>query len=62
MDEATQFTEMEFRVLGGCLRGVNNIPKRFYLTCNPGKILPFRTGMCVKIEEKYWKAKTLKAS
>ena len=38
MDEATQFTEHEFRILGGCLRGVNEIPKRFYLTCNPGGV------------------------
>ena len=38
MDEATQFTEREFRMLGGCLRGVNDFPKRFYLTCNPGGI------------------------
>ena len=38
MDEATQFTEREFRFLGGCLRGVNEIPKRFYLTCNPGGV------------------------
>lgn len=38
LDEATQFTEQEFRTLGGCLRGVNEIPKRFYLTCNPGGI------------------------
>jgi phage terminase large subunit len=38
MDEATQFTEREFRYLGGCLRGVNAIPKRFYITCNPGGI------------------------
>ena len=38
MDEATQFTESEFRTLGGCLRGVNEIPKRFYLTCNPGGV------------------------
>lgn len=38
LDEATQFTEMEFRTLGGCLRGVNEIPKRFYLTCNPGGV------------------------
>lgn len=38
MDEATQFTEREFRVLGGCLRGANKIPKRFYLTCNPGGV------------------------
>jgi len=38
MDEATQFLEEEFRYLGGCLRGVNEIPKRFYLTCNPGGV------------------------
>jgi phage terminase large subunit len=38
MDEATQFTEREFRYLGGLLRGVNKIPKRFYLTCNPGGV------------------------
>lgn len=38
IDEATQFTEREFRVLGACLRGVNDIPKRMYLTCNPGGV------------------------
>ena len=38
MDEATQFTEQEFRLLGGCLRGVNNIPKKFRLTMNPGGV------------------------
>lgn len=38
IDEATQFTERQFRTLGGCLRGVNQIPKRMYLTCNPGGI------------------------
>lgn len=38
MDEATQFTEEEFRTLGACVRGVNSFPKRFYLTCNPGGI------------------------
>lgn len=38
LDEATQFSEDEFRVLGGCLRGVSKVPKRFYLTCNPGGI------------------------
>ena len=37
-DEATQFTEQEFRLMGGCLRGVNEIPKRMYITCNPGGI------------------------
>ena len=38
IDEATEFSEMEFRMLGGCLRGVNKIPKRMYLTCNPGGV------------------------
>lgn len=38
VDEATQFAEEEFRFLGGLLRGVSDIPKRFYLTCNPGGI------------------------
>lgn len=38
IDEATQFTESEFRGIGGCLRGVNDIPKRMYLTCNPGGV------------------------
>ena len=38
IDEATQFSEEEFRTLGACLRGVNLFPKRFYLTCNPGGI------------------------
>ncbi|EJW92464.1 Terminase-like protein, partial [gut metagenome] len=38
IDEATQFSERAFNFLGGCLRGVNNFPKRMYLTCNPGGI------------------------
>lgn len=38
LDEATQFTERDFRVLSACLRGANKIPKRFYLTCNPGGV------------------------
>lgn len=38
IDEATQFTEQQFRMLGACLRGVNKIPKHFYLTCNPGGV------------------------
>lgn len=38
MDEATQFTEYQFTVLTACLRGVNDFPKRFYLTCNPGGV------------------------
>ena len=38
MDEATQFTERDFRYLGGCLRGICPAPKRFYVTCNPGGV------------------------
>lgn len=34
IDEATQFTEAQFRILGACLRGTSNIPRRMYLTCN----------------------------
>ena len=42
MEEATQFTESQFRTLGACLRGATKIPRRMYLTCNPGgKILQF---------------------
>ena len=38
MDEATHFTEYEFRTIGATLRGVNRIPKQFFLTCNPGGV------------------------
>lgn len=38
MDEATNFLESEFRGLAACVRGVNDIPKRIYLTCNPGGV------------------------
>jgi phage terminase large subunit len=38
IDEATQFTYGEFRTLGACLRGTSLVPKRFYLTCNPGGV------------------------
>lgn len=38
MDEATQFTEFQFKTLTACLRGANDLPKRFYLTCNPGGV------------------------
>ncbi len=36
IDEATQFDEKVFRMFVACLRGVNQFPKRVYLTCNPG--------------------------
>ena len=38
IDEATQFSWRSFQFLGGLLRGVNDIPKRMYLTCNPGGV------------------------
>lgn len=38
LEEATQFTEDQFRTLGACLRGATKIPRRMYLTCNPGGI------------------------
>lgn len=38
MEEATQFTETQFRTLGACLRGATKLPRRMYLTCNPGGI------------------------
>lgn len=38
IDEATNFTEAEFRGLCACVRGVNPFPKRVYLTCNPGGV------------------------
>ena len=38
MDEATQFSEYQYSVLTACLRGVNDFPKRMYLTCNPGGV------------------------
>lgn len=38
IDEATQFTEYQYSTLTACLRGANDMPKRFYLTCNPGGV------------------------
>lgn len=38
MDEATNFTESEFRGLAATVRGTNDIPRRVYLTCNPGGV------------------------
>lgn len=38
LDEATQFSERTFNYLGSILRGVNDIPKRMYITCNPGGV------------------------
>lgn len=38
IDEATQFTEEVFKIFAACVRGVNEFPKRIYLTCNPGGV------------------------
>lgn len=38
IDEATQFTREMFDRIRACVRGVNNFPKRVYLTCNPGGV------------------------
>lgn len=38
IDEATQFTEEQFERFKACVRGVNDFPKRIYLTCNPGGV------------------------
>ncbi len=38
IDEATQLSEFQFKTLSACLRGVNDFPRRMYLTCNPGGI------------------------
>lgn len=36
IDEATQLSEYQMKVITACVRGVNNFPKRIYYTCNPG--------------------------
>ncbi len=38
IDEATQLSEGQFRAFCACLRGVNDFPRRMYLTCNPGGV------------------------
>lgn len=38
IDEGTQFTEEQFKMLIACVRGANNFPKRVYITCNPGGV------------------------
>ena len=38
IDEATQLSERAFNYLTTCVRGVNEFPKRMYLTCNPGGV------------------------
>ena len=38
IDEATQLNEYQFSVFKACLRGVGAVPRRMYLTCNPGGV------------------------
>ncbi len=38
IDEATQLSEHQFSILKACLRGVRDVPRRMYLTCNPGGV------------------------
>lgn len=38
IDEATQFAEEVFKMFLACVRGVNDFPKRVYLTFNPGGV------------------------
>lgn len=38
IDEATQLTEYQYMWISSCCRGANGIPKRIYLTCNPGGV------------------------
>ena len=38
IDEATQLSEYQFSIFKASLRGVNDFPKRIYLTCNPGGV------------------------
>ena len=36
IDEATNMTEYQLKTIMACVRGVNELPKRMYMTCNPG--------------------------
>ncbi len=38
IDEATQLSEYCFSIFKACLRGTRDVPRRMYLTCNPGGI------------------------
>lgn len=59
MEEATQFSESQFRTLGACLRGATKFPRRMYLTCNPGGI----GHLWVKrlfVDREYWEGEKAK--
>ena len=53
MEEATQFTEGQFRTLGACLRGSTKVPRRMYLTCNPGGIGHLWGKAAVRVVREY---------
>ncbi len=36
IDEATHQSEEKYKKLSACVRGVNDFPKRIYISCNPG--------------------------
>ena len=36
LEEATNLSEYQMKIITACLRGVNKFPKRVYYTCNPG--------------------------
>ena len=36
LDEATQLSEYQIKAIMACMRGVNDFPKRCYMTANPG--------------------------
>lgn len=36
LDEATQLSEYQIKAITACMRGVNDFPKRCYMTANPG--------------------------
>ena len=38
IDEATQLSEIQFAAFKAALRGVRDMPRRMYLTCNPGGV------------------------
>lgn len=38
IDEATQLSEYQFSIFKACLRGTGAVPRRMYLTCNPGGV------------------------
>ena len=38
LDEATDYSEYSYMLFNSCIRGTNKLPKRMYVTCNPGGI------------------------